>query len=214
MMVVETLIIIISVCVLWVQTYMHDWKSVIFFLSIVSVCHYVLKMPVYFSFGVSGILSCLMNVTYCRTSVEQYSVKEKPITDDSDENEDENEDDAKEEVDDEVEDESNELDDGNKARHKNSNAKTGEKALENNPIDMNATIQDALEKFDPSTLKNMTKDTTSLIKSQTELMNIIEQMQPVISKGLSLVDKFNNGKTEDLFKKYHDLSKISKTISN
>ena len=58
-------------------------------------------------------------------------------------------------------------------------------------------------------------DTTSLIKQQTELMNVISQMQPVISKGLSLVDKFHgDGKTEKLFKQYSELSKLQKSIGD
>ena len=66
---------------------------------------------------------------------------------------------------------------------------------------------------DPKTLKNMTKDTTSLIKSQSELMGMIQQMQPVIQKGLSLVDKFHGeGKTEKLFKQYDNLKKLQKSI--
>ena len=80
---------------------------------------------------------------------------------------------------------------------------------------MSSTIKDALQNFDPKTLKNMTKDTTSLIKQQTELMNVISQMQPVISKGLSLVDKFHgDGKTEKLFKQYSELSKLQKSIGD
>ena len=78
---------------------------------------------------------------------------------------------------------------------------------------MEETIKGALQNFDPKTLKNMTKDTTSLIKSQSELMNMIQQMQPVISKGLSLVDKFHGeGKTEKLFKQYDNLRKLQKSI--
>ena len=76
--------------------------------------------------------------------------------------------------------------------------------------------------FDPSILRNIydgislirknLKDTTSLIKSQTELMNVIQQMQPVISKGLSLVDKFHgDGKTEKLFKDFRKLKNLQNT---
>ena len=188
MMVIETLIIIISICVLWTQTYIQDWKSVFLFLFVVSFCHYVLETPVYVSFGFAGILSCVMNVTLCR--VENYS--ENGIKLDSDEDDDSSTDEEEEQG---VEDDSEPIND--------------------NPIDMSSTIKDALQNFDPKTLKNMTKDTTSLIKQQTELMNVISQMQPVISKGLSLVDKFHgDGKTEKLFKQYSELSKLQKSIGD
>lgn len=187
-MVIETLIIIISICVLWTQTYIQDWKSVFLFLFVVSLCHYVLETPVYVSFGFAGILSCVMNVTLCR--VENYS--ENGIKLDSDEDDDSSTDEEEEQG---VEDDSEPIND--------------------NPIDMSSTIKDALQNFDPKTLKNMTKDTTSLIKQQTELMNVISQMQPVISKGLSLVDKFHgDGKTEKLFKQYSELSKLQKSIGD
>ena len=197
MLVTETLIIIISVFVLWTQTYLQDWKSVILFLFVISLCHYVLKTPVYVAFGIAGILSCLLYLSY--SNVEGYSVKEDvdDVDDidylDEDEDGDEDDEDAEDE-----EDEEDEVD---------------SKPVNNNPIDMEETIKGALENFDPKTLKNMTKDTTSLIKSQSELMGMIQQMQPVIQKGLSLVDKFHGeGKTEKLFKQYDNLKKLQKSI--
>ena len=197
MLVTETLIIIISVFVLWTQTYLQDWKSVILFLFVISLCHYVLKTPVYVAFGIAGILSCLLYLSY--SNVEGYSVKEDvDDVDDVDEDEDGDEDEDEDDEDDEDEDEEDEVD---------------SKPVNNNPIDMEETIKGALENFDPKTLKNMTKDTTSLIKSQSELMGMIQQMQPVIQKGLSLVDKFHGeGKTEKLFKQYDNLKKLQKSI--
>ena len=195
MLVTETLIIIISVFVLWTQTYLQDWKSVILFLFVISLCHYVLKTPVYVAFGIAGILSCLLYLSY--SNVEGYSVKEDE-EDLGDEDDLDDLDDEDEEDDEGEEDEEDEVD---------------SKPVNNNPIDMEETIKGALENFDPKTLKNMTKDTTSLIKSQSELMGMIQQMQPVIQKGLSLVDKFHGeGKTEKLFKQYDNLKKLQKSI--
>jgi|TARA_B100000427_G_scaffold326536_1_gene335406 hypothetical protein len=192
MLVIETLIIIISVFVLWTQIYIQDWKSAILFLFVLSLCHYVLKTPVYAAFGIAGIISCLLNLSYSK--IESYSNK-------GDKEE------VAEEVAEESESESN--DDSNDDEEEDKDSKP----LNNNPIDMEETIKGALQNFDPKTLKNMTKDTTSLIKSQSELMNMIQQMQPVISKGLSLVDKFHGeGKTEKLFKQYDNLRKLQKSI--
>ena len=203
MLVIETLIIIISVFVLWTQTYLQDWKSVILFLFVISLCHYVLKTPVYVAFGIAGILSCLLYLSY--SNIEGYSVKEDEDElgdvddlDDDEDGEDDEDDEDEEEEDEEEEDEEEEVD---------------SKPVNNNPIDMEETIKGALENFDPKTLKNMTKDTTSLIKSQSELMGMIQQMQPVIQKGLSLVDRFHGeGKTEKLFKQYDNLKKLQKSI--
>tara|TARA_Y100000748_G_scaffold299764_1_gene297131 strand:+ start:335 stop:925 length:591 start_codon:yes stop_codon:yes gene_type:complete len=192
MLVIETLIIIISVFVLWTQIYIKDWKSAILFLSVLSLCHYVLKTPVYAAFGIAGIISCLLNLSYSK--IESYSNKG-----------------DKEEVEEQVaeESESESNDDSNDDEEEDKDSKP----VNNNPIDMEETIKGALQNFDPKTLKNMTKDTTSLIKSQSELMNMIQQMQPVISKGLSLVDKFHGeGKTEKLFKQYDNLRKLQKSI--
>ncbi|GIS52442.1 MAG: hypothetical protein Ct9H90mP28_1580 [Paracoccaceae bacterium] len=206
MLVTETLIIIISVFVLWTQTYLQDWKSVILFLFVISLCHYVLKTPVYVAFGIAGILSCLLYLSY--SNVEGYSVKEdlgdEDDLDDVDEDEDEDEDEDGDEDDEDDEGEEDEEDEEDEV---------DSKPVNNNPIDMEETIKGALENFDPKTLKNMTKDTTSLIKSQSELMGMIQQMQPVIQKGLSLVDKFHGeGKTEKLFKQYDNLKKLQKSI--
>lgn len=205
MLVTETLIIIISVFVLWTQTYLQDWKSVILFLFVISLCHYVLKTPVYVAFGIAGILSCLLYLSY--SNVEGYSVKE----DLGDEDE-EDEVDLDDEEDGE-EDEEDEEDDEGEEDDEDEEDEVDSKPVNNNPIDMEETIKGALENFDPKTLKNMTKDTTSLIKSQSELMGMIQQMQPVIQKGLSLVDKFHGeGKTEKLFKQYDNLKKLQKSI--
>ena len=192
MLVIETLIIIISVFVLWTQICIQDWKSAILFLFVLSLCHYVLKTPVYAAFGIAGIISCLLNLSYSK--IESYSNKG-----------------DKEEVEEQVaeESESESNDDSNDDEEEDKDSKP----LNNNPIDMEETIKGALQNFDPKTLKNMTKDTTSLIKSQSELMNMIQQMQPVISKGLSLLDKFHGeGKTEKLFKQYDNLRKLQKSI--
>ena len=206
MLVIETLIIIISVFVLWTQTYLQDWKSVILFLFVISLCHYVLKTPVYVAFGIAGILSCLLYLSY--SNIEGYSVKEDEdelgdvddLDDDEDGEDDEDDEDDEDEEDEEEEDEEEE-------------EEVDSKPVNNNPIDMEETIKGALENFDPKTLKNMTKDTTSLIKSQSELMGMIQQMQPVIQKGLSLVDRFHGeGKTEKLFKQYDNLKKLQKSI--
>tara|TARA_B100000965_G_scaffold63807_4_gene49710 strand:- start:9790 stop:10410 length:621 start_codon:yes stop_codon:yes gene_type:complete len=202
MLVIETLIIIISVFVLWTQIYIQDWKSAILFLFVLSLCHYVLKTPVYAAFGIAGIISCLLNLSYSK--IESYSNKgdkEEYYSNKGDKEE------VEEQVAEESESESN--DDSNDDEEEDKDSKP----LNNNPIDMEETIKGALQNFDPKTLKNMTKDTTSLIKSQSELMNMIQQMQPVISKGLSLVDKFHGeGKTEKLFKQYDNLRKLQKSI--
>jgi hypothetical protein len=158
------------------------------FLFVLSLCHYVLKTKVYVAFGIAGILSCLVNLSYSK--IESYSNKG-----------------DKEEVEEEEGSESESESNGDEEEDKDS------KPLNDNPINMEETIKGALQNFDPKTLKNMTKDTTSLIKSQSELMNMIQQMQPVISKGLSLVDKFHGqGKTEKLFKQYDNLRKLQKSI--
>jgi hypothetical protein len=211
MLVTETLIIIISVFVLWTQTYLQDWKSVILFLFVISLCHYVLKTPVYVAFGIAGILSCLLYLSY--SNVEGYSVKE-DLGDEDEEDEvdlDDEEDGEEDEEDDE--DDEDEEDDEGEEDDEDEEDEVDSKPVNNNPIDMEETIKGALENFDPKTLKNMTKDTTSLIKSQSELMGMIQQMQPVIQKGLSLVDKFHGeGKTEKLFKQYDNLKKLQKSI--
>ena len=104
MLVIETLIIIISVFVLWTQTYLQDWKSVILFLFVISLCHYVLKTPVYVAFGIAGILSCLLYLSY--SNVEGYSVKEdEDDLDDLDEDEEDEEDDDDTEVEEDVDEE-------------------------------------------------------------------------------------------------------------
>jgi hypothetical protein len=208
MLVTETLIIIISVFVLWTQTYLQDWKSVILFLFVISLCHYVLKTPVYVAFGIAGILSCLLYLSY--SNVEGYSVKEDLGDEDEEDEVDlDDEEDGEEDEEDDEDDEDEEDDEG----EEDEEDEVDSKPVNNNPIDMEETIKGALENFDPKTLKNMTKDTTSLIKSQSELMGMIQQMQPVIQKGLSLVDKFHGeGKTEKLFKQYDNLKKLQKSI--
>jgi len=214
MLVIETLIIIISVFVLWTQTYLQDWKSVILFLFVISLCHYVLKTPVYVAFGIAGILSCLLYLSY--SNIEGYSVKEDEDelgdVDDLDDDED-GEDDEDDEDDEDEEDEEEEDEEEEDEEEEDEEEEVDSKPVNNNPIDMEETIKGALENFDPKTLKNMTKDTTSLIKSQSELMGMIQQMQPVIQKGLSLVDRFHGeGKTEKLFKQYDNLKKLQKSI--
>ena len=208
MLVTETLIIIISVFVLWTQTYLQDWKSVILFLFVISLCHYILKTPVYVAFGIAGILSCLLYLSY--SNVEGYSVKEDLGDEDEEDEVDlDDEEDGEEDEEDDEDDEDEEDDEG----EEDEEDEVDSKPVNNNPIDMEETIKGALENFDPKTLKNMTKDTTSLIKSQSELMGMIQQMQPVIQKGLSLVDKFHGeGKTEKLFKQYDNLKKLQKSI--
>ena len=171
MLVTETLIIIISVFVLWTQTYLQDWKSVILFLFVISLCHYVLKTPVYVAFGIAGILSCLLYLSY--SNVEGYSVKEDLGDEDEEDEVDlDDEEDGEEDEEDDEDDEDEEDDEG----EEDEEDEVDSKPVNNNPIDMEETIKGALENFDPKTLKNMTKDTTSLIKSQSELMGMIQQI--------------------------------------
>ena len=169
---------------------------------------YVLKTPVYVAFGIAGILSCLLYLSY--SNVEGYSVKEDLGDEDEEDEVDlDDEEDGEEDEEDDEDDEDEEDDEG----EEDEEDEVDSKPVNNNPIDMEETIKGALENFDPKTLKNMTKDTTSLIKSQSELMGMIQQTQPVIQKGLSLVDKFHGeGKTEKLFKQYDNLKKLQKSI--
>tara|TARA_Y100000768_G_scaffold10522_1_gene7441 strand:+ start:8976 stop:9545 length:570 start_codon:yes stop_codon:yes gene_type:complete len=187
---------------------------VILFLFVISLCHYVLKTPVYVAFGIAGILSCLLYLSYSK--IEGYSVKEKKDeyyeNGDEDEEDEDGDDDDLDDLDDDEEDGEEDEEDGEEDEEDEED-EVDSKPVNNNPIDMEETIKGALENFDPKTLKNMTKDTTSLIKSQSELMGMIQQMQPVIQKGLSLVDKFHGeGKTEKLFKQYDNLKKLQKSI--
>ena len=218
---IELLIIIICICILATQVYIQDWRSVIIFITILSLCHYVMKLDTYIAFGLAGILACLMNL-FSRMRLESFSNEDDVVDeDDEDDDDDEEDDDAVADVDtDDADDALAELvgqdadDDGEHEhtfshKHPPSNSTHEHFSSKSNPIDVNTTIKDALTNFDPKTLKNMTKDTTKLIREQSELMKTISQMQPIIEKGMGLLDKFQgDGKTEELFEKFAKLQKI------
>lgn len=184
--IVESLIIIISVCVLWTETFMQDWCSVIIFISVVTLSHYVLKFPVYVAFGLAGILASLSNIVKRKRAVkENYS-----------ENKDEEDDD---EDDDEEED---------KSEMKESSVPSLELLTKSNALDKTSTLMNTIKNMDPKTITEMTEDTNKLLSSQSELMKTITELTPVIEKGMKLMDKFKgDGKTEELFQKMAKMSK-------
>jgi len=206
---IQSLIIILAIVVLWTLTYIQDWKSVIGFLTILFTTYYLFNIEnEYICFGLAGIVACILHVNF--TNIESFKldekVKEKKENKDNTKDDDDEEDDDDEDIDDidDIDDEIEDYDDNSNKTDTDTSFTNSDK----NPIDMTETIKTALSNFDPKTLENMTNDTTKLIKSQSELMNVIEQMQPVISKGMALVDKFQgSGKTEELFKKFHAMSK-------
>tara|TARA_Y100000389_G_C17470636_1_gene530333 strand:- start:2691 stop:3173 length:483 start_codon:yes stop_codon:yes gene_type:complete len=157
---------------------MQDWKSVIIFLSVLILSFYVLKLELYISFGLSGICACLMNLCIRLEHFSQNNIVDEEV---------EEEDDDEAETDDEDDDDDE---------------------VETPKIDVTSTIEGALQNFDPKTLRDMTKDTKSLIKEQTDLMATISKMQPVIEKGMEMLDKYQgSGKTEELFNKFSNLQK-------
>ena len=157
MMVIETLIVIISICVLWTQAYIQDWKSVILFICVICLCNYVLKSPVYVAFGLAGILACLMNITY---RIESYSnskesKESKKKTEKTTTKTNEDDDDADTDTDDDADDIEKADDVENVDDVEKEDLSVESK--KDNPIDMGETIKGALQNFDPNTLKNMTK---------------------------------------------------------
>ena len=186
-MILETTIIILSILILGSKVYVQDWISVLTFLFVSSLCHYVFKTDNYITLGLAGIIACFVTLV-------GKKVKESFDMENIDEE-------LEEPLDEEEELDEEELDD-----------EEGEEEEEfSNKIDMKSTIKNALENFDPKTLENMTSDTKKLIKSQSELMSTIEKMEPVIAKGMSLLDKFQgDGKTEQLFKNFDKLRKMKK----
>ena len=180
----EPWIVIVSLCVLFAETYMQDWKSVIIYLAVVSLCHYVLKAPMYLSFGAAGILACLMHL-FSKKSSESFKGSGPKKS-------------KKEDFTDEEDDEEGFEDD---------EAEDGEG--DNFTIDKKSTVQEALKNFDPKTVAGMTADTRNLIRSQTELMKTIEELTPAIEKGMNLVDRMQGGKgkTKELFEKIEAMTK-------
>ena len=83
---IELLIIIICICILATQVYIQDWRSVIIFITILSLCHYVMKLDTYIAFGLAGILACLMNL-FSRMRLESFS-NEDDVVDEDDEDDD------------------------------------------------------------------------------------------------------------------------------
>ena len=202
---IELLIIIICIAILATQVYIQDWNAVIIFITILSLCHYVIKLDTYIAFGLSGILACVMNL-YSRLRQESFVNEDEE--DEEDDDEEENPEDALAEL---VEEDDGEHEHSFSHSHPPSDSTHEHFSSKSNPIDVNTTIKDALTNFDPQTLKNMTKDTTKLIKEQSELMKTISQMQPIIEKGMGLLDKFQGeGKTEELFNKFAKLQKANK----
>ena len=203
-MILEITIILLSILVLGAKVYVQDWMSVLAFLFVLILCHYVFKTDNYISLGLAGIIACFVTLVGKKVSEsfenktenaeengnldeEDEDLGEEDVVEEEDVAEEEGEEDVVEEEEGEEEDE------------------------DSTKIDMKSTIQNALQNFDPKTLENMTNDTKKLIKSQSELMSTIEKMEPVISKGMSLLDQFQgNGQTEKLFKNFDKLRKMKK----
>tara|TARA_Y100000389_G_scaffold205033_1_gene262216 strand:+ start:8537 stop:9115 length:579 start_codon:yes stop_codon:yes gene_type:complete len=179
--VLEALIIVISICVLWTDIYMEDWVSVMIFIATITLCHYVLKFPVFVAFALAGILASISNLCGSRGQIEENYKEKKDIEDDDDDDEEEDED-----------------------------VPSLESLTKGNVIDKTSTLMNTIKNIDPKTIKEMTQDTTSLLKSQTELMSTIEKLTPVIEQGMNLMDKFNGKKnsTKDLFEKFDKAKKL------
>ena len=97
---IELLIIIICIAILATQVYIQDWNAVIIFITILSLCHYVIKLDTYIAFGLSGILACVMNL-YSRLRQESFVNEDEEDEEDDDEEDDDEEDDDEEDDDEE-----------------------------------------------------------------------------------------------------------------
>ena len=193
--------------ILSILIYIQDWKSVFSFILILTITQLYNDgeiKNIYLSFGFASIVALILHIQF--TNIESFeNEKNKKNNEDDVINNDEA---GLEDLEDLDLDDDLEIEETEETEETEDTKKDFTNSKKNNPIDMTETIKTALSNFDPKTLENMTNDTTKLIKSQSELMSVIEQMQPVISKGMALVDKFSgSGKTEELFKKFHNMSK-------
>ena len=55
-MILEITIILLSIIVLGAKLYVQDWMSVLTFLFVLILCHYVFKTDNYISLGLAGII--------------------------------------------------------------------------------------------------------------------------------------------------------------
>jgi hypothetical protein len=76
---------------------------------------------------------------------------------------------------------------------KNKGAIDLEKELQNNlRLDTGTTFLKAYESLDPSTIKNMQKDTVALIETQKTLMNTLSNMGPLLKNSEKLMKVFKS----------------------
>ncbi len=80
-------------------------------------------------------------------------------------------------------------------------------------IDIGKTFRNAYANLDPDMIQNMTKDTKELVKTQTNLISTLQNLEPVVKQGISLLDKFQgSGNTAKMFKDMAKKADVSKLL--
>ena len=82
-------------------------------------------------------------------------------------------------------------------------------------IDIGKTFRDAYANLNPEQIEHMTKDTQDLVKTQTNLIKTLQNLEPVVKQGISLLDKFQGeGSTSKMFKELAQKADISKMLNS
>tara|TARA_Y100000389_G_C17468996_1_gene528509 strand:- start:4550 stop:5176 length:627 start_codon:yes stop_codon:yes gene_type:complete len=194
-MIVDTVVIVVSLLLLAKQIFNSEWVSVFVFVGVMMAL-YVLEQPNYICVGIPGIIVCLMVLMTVENfeNKESSSKKIKDLLESDNENKNEETDDAeKENV------KITESDD--KTEEDDDNEDDDEDDYETPSIDIGKTFRDAYANLNPKQINDMTKDTKELVKTQTNLIATLQNLEPVVKQGISLLDKFQGeGSTSKMFK--------------
>ena len=213
-MIIDLIVICVSLFLLAKQFYENDWVAVISFLCVMLVL-YLCRQPNYISIGVAAIVLTVIVMSRIESFEEEKESKKKtikfnkkPIKSkkyEENDNEDEDEDDEDDEDDDEGEEDD---DEGEEEDEKDDDE------IEDQPeIDIGQTFRNAYKNLNPDQIENMTKDTQDLVKTQSNLISTLQNLEPVVKQGISLLDKFQGeGNTAKMFKDMAKKANIKNVI--
>lgn len=205
-MIIDLIVVFISIFLLSKQIYDHNWYPVIVFV-VSMLLLFAAKQPNYISVGVAAVMLGIVTINSIESFKDDKSshnnkeqkthtkskrkIKVSEDEDDVDEN-DKNEIGDSENTDDENE---NENDD-------DENDQPDDDEVDELPeIDIGKTFRNAYANLNPKQIENMTKDTKELVKTQSNLISTLKNLEPVVTQGISLLDKFQGvGSTAKMFK--------------
>ena len=172
--ILEIIVVLISTLYILLHVSQSNWQAVLTYAIILLLCNSMIlfnvKVPILVSFILAMIISYLtFDMFYINESFkEEKESSEDEIIEMPKKNKEDIEKEEEEEKEEKEEDE------------------------ENTKIDFNKTLKNSLGALTPEQIKNMTQDTKELMQTQSQLVDTLKTLGPVVQEGIKMMEVFDS----------------------